>query len=168
LTPEAKEAGRGLLVSNHRRYIIDDAELDRVMVSYPLLWKSEDNRPELAFIGCPHLSLVQIELWREAFALALNQGGQGRLKLPTYLCTAPDVIAEFQKDVSAVSNLERSGAKLTPICPMMTMNNPLCRQQIVVTNSNKLRTYSNARFFLDDDLLEIVVSGKVPQGGRHG
>lgn len=32
-----------------------------------------------------------------------------------------------------------------------------------ITNSNKLRTYSTARFYEDDELLSYVVTGKKPQ-----
>jgi hypothetical protein len=32
----------------------------------------------------------------------------------------------------------------------------------MVTNSNKAREYSTSRFFKDDDLLEVIVSGEIP------
>ena len=47
----------------------------------------------------------------------------------------------------------------------MFMSNPLARRKAVVTNSNKLRTYSTARFFLDDDVLDILIGGR-PQADR--
>lgn len=56
LTPEAVEQGDALLLPDARVYVIDDAELQRVKDSYPLMWKSPDVKPKLAFIGCPHLS----------------------------------------------------------------------------------------------------------------
>jgi hypothetical protein len=43
----------------------------------------------------------------------------------------------------------------------MYMTNPECARQPVITKSNKARTYSTARFFEDDELLEIIVSGDV-------
>jgi hypothetical protein len=33
--------------------------------------------------------------------------------------------------------------------------------ETVITNSNKLRAYSTARFFPDEELVEILVSGEI-------
>ena len=48
------------------------------------------------------------------------------------------------------------GARLTSICPLMYMNNPLCAKKPIITNSNKLRTYSTARFYTDQEILDIL------------
>ena len=40
LTPEAKEQGESLLVENAKTYVIDDAELQRVYDSYPVIWNN--------------------------------------------------------------------------------------------------------------------------------
>ena len=40
LTPEAKEQGESLIAENARVYVIDDAELQRVKDSYPVMWKN--------------------------------------------------------------------------------------------------------------------------------
>ncbi len=63
LTPEAKEQGRDLLLPDAQVYVIDDAELERVQRSYPLVWKNPDAKPKLCFIGCPHLSMEQLVDW---------------------------------------------------------------------------------------------------------
>ena len=39
LTPEAKQQGEALLREGYRTYVIDDAELERVKRSYPVIWK---------------------------------------------------------------------------------------------------------------------------------
>ena len=57
LTPEAKEQGEALLREGYRTYIIDDAELERVKRSYPVIWKDPAAAPQLCFVGCPHLTL---------------------------------------------------------------------------------------------------------------
>ncbi len=169
LTPEVKQVGREtLLAEGYQSYMIDDAELERVRLSYPVLWKNIHARPRLAFIGCPHLSRGQVAEWATRFEDALAHTGQERLKLPVYMCSAPDVIAAVSQDPALSSRLSKLGARLTPICPLMYMNNPLCARQPIVTNSNKLRTYSTARFFMDEDLLGIAVSGFAPQGASHG
>jgi hypothetical protein len=43
------------------------------------------------------------------------------------------------------------------------MNNPLCAKKAVMTNSNKLRTYTTARYFTDAETARIAV-----EGGIHG
>ena len=42
LTPEAREQGRALVREGARVYVIDDAELERVHASYPVVWKNAD------------------------------------------------------------------------------------------------------------------------------
>ncbi|MGD0005077.1 MAG: aconitase X [Anaerolineaceae bacterium] len=169
LTPEVKQAGRGTMVAEgYKSYLVDDAELERVRLAYPVLWKNINAHPRLAFIGCPHLSRGQVVEWATRFEDALVRKGKERLKLPVYMCSAPDVIDAVKKDPALSDRLRKLGARLTPICPLMYMNNPLCARQPIVTNSNKLRTYSTARFFLDDDLLEIAVNGFVSKGASHG
>ncbi|NLW39968.1 MAG: DUF521 domain-containing protein [Tissierellia bacterium] len=156
ITPEAKEEGRKLLVEDYKTYIIDDEELDRIMDSYPIMWKDKDARPKLCFIGCPHLSLSQIYKWTNDIAESLKAKGKRKVSIPTILTAAPDVVDEFKNDKKAYCMLTSTGAKLTSICPLMYMNNPLCAKKPIITNSNKLRTYTTARFYLDEDILDQI------------
>lgn len=39
------------------------------------------------------------------------------------------------------------------------MNNPICSKKPVITNSNKLRTYTTSRFYTDEEILQIIVKG---------
>ena len=41
----------------------------------------------------------------------------------------------------------------------MYMNNPLCGKMPVITNSNKLRTYTSARFYPDEEILAMITKG---------
>ena len=52
-----------LISNNVKTYVIDDAELERVYKSYPVMWKNKDAKPSLCFIGCPHLTLNQLKNW---------------------------------------------------------------------------------------------------------
>jgi hypothetical protein len=160
LTPEAKKSGASLLSQDAKKYSINDQELDRVRAAYPLMWKKPDARPGLAFIGCPHLSLTQLEQWTDRIQKALRQAGNRKLKVRSVFCAAPDVVARFQKDAAVHQALLRTGARLTSICPLMYMNNPLCSKKRVATNSNKLRTYSTARFYPDEELLSLLAQGR--------
>ena len=39
------------------------------------------------------------------------------------------------------------------------MNNPLCGSMPVITCSNKLRTYTTARYYTEDEILEKITKG---------
>ena len=41
----------------------------------------------------------------------------------------------------------------------MYMNNPLCKKKAVITSSNKLRTYTSARYYTDDEILAQITKG---------
>ena len=41
----------------------------------------------------------------------------------------------------------------------MYMNNPLITSMPVITSSNKLRTYTSARYCTDDEILEQITKG---------
>lgn len=155
LTPEAVDLGDALIRPGAKTYVIDDAELERVKAGYPVIWKNPDAKPKLCFIGCPHLSLSQLIGWTEKLEGAL-QGG--RLKIKTVLTAAPDVLEAFRK-TPYFERLRATGARLSYICPLMYMNNPLCKTLPVITNSNKLRTYTAARYYTDDEVTAILVKG---------
>ena len=74
--------------------------------------------------------------------------------------SAPAVIREFEKTENA-ARLKKMGVVVSYICPLMYMNNPLCAKMPVVTNSNKLRTYTSARYFPDSRILDIITGGKM-------
>jgi predicted aconitase len=159
ITPEAQAQGRELLKSRYQTYIIDDQELRRIYQSYPNIWKQSDQVPKKCFIGCPHLSLDQIYWWTDHLTAIL---GQKKVAIETVLLTAPDIVTKFKRDKINYQKLLKTGAKISKTCPLMYMNNPLCSHIPIVTNSNKLRTYSSARFFEDEILLEIIKTGKIP------
>lgn len=156
ITPEAVEQGRKLLKQDYRVYTIDDDEIKRVIDSYPVIWKDKNAKPKICFIGCPHLSLSQIYQWTDDIYNALKKKGRNKVKIRTILSAAPNVIDKFKTNENYYKKLLSTGAKLTYICPLMYMNNPLCAKQPVITNSNKLRTYTTARFFLDDEILDLI------------
>ncbi|NLC26912.1 MAG: DUF521 domain-containing protein, partial [Fastidiosipila sp.] len=139
-------------------YVIDDAELDRVKNSYPVVWKKPDSKPKLCFVGCPHLSKQQLIDWTIRVEEGLKASGNRKVKIPTVFTTAPAVIEEFKKSKYA-PRLEATGVILSYICPLMYMNNPLCKKMPVITSSNKLRTYTSARFNTDAEILEIITKG---------
>lgn len=74
LTPEAKEQGEDLILPDARTYVIDDAELERVYRSYPVMWKDASAKAKLCFIGCPHLTYSQLVGWTNAIRGAQKEG----------------------------------------------------------------------------------------------
>lgn len=158
LTPEAKESGRTLLRENAKEYIIDDAELERVKNSYPVIWKDADARPKLCFLGCPHMSLQQLQNWTVQVEAGLQSAGNKQVVIPTVFTAAPAVLKEFERTPFA-ERLKATGVITSSICPLMYMNNPLCAKMPVITSSNKLRTYTTARYYTDDEILVQITKG---------
>ena len=155
LTPEAKEQGEALIKEGAQVYVIDDEELARVKASYPIVWKNPDAAPALCFVGCPHLSLTQMEDWCEKITEKLKERGLQRITVPTVFTASPAVIREAEKGTIA-ARLRSLGVIISYICPLMYMNNPLCKKKPVITCSNKLRTYTSARFYTEGEILDII------------
>ena len=160
LTPEAVELGDALIREDAKTYVIDDAELERVKAGYPNIWKEPNAKPERVFIGCPHLTFTQLGEWTDRFEQELKKQGKTKVALDVVMTSPVPVLEHFKKDnKAAYDKLLSFGVKLTSICPLMYMNNPLCGKKAVVTNSNKLRTYTTARYFTDDEITAIAVKG---------
>ena len=155
LTPEAKKYGEELILKDAKEYVIDDAELERVYKSYPVIWKKKDAKPKLCFIGCPHMSLEQLKTWTVNVNSKLKENKTKQVSVPTVFTAAPGVIKEFNK-TEYRSMLDESGVVLSYICPLMYMNNPACASMPVITSSNKLRTYTSAKFYTEDEILDII------------
>ena len=158
LTPEAKELGASLVKEGAKVYIIDDAELQRVQDEYPVIWKNADAKPKLCFIGCPHLSMSQLINWTQRIEAGLKASGNKKVLIPTVFTTAPAVKKEFEKTEYA-KRLEATGVILSYICPLMYMNNPLAGKMPVITCSNKLRTYTTARYYTEAQILKKITEG---------
>ena len=158
LTPEAVEQGEGLIAEGAKVYVIDDAELQRVYDSYPVIWKNKEAKPKLCFMGCPHMSLQQLKDWTDRVEAALKEAGNAKVVIPTVFTAAPAVLKEFEKTGYA-PRLRATGVITSYICPLMYMNNPLAGKMPVITSSNKLRTYTTARYYTDDEILAQITKG---------
>ena len=162
LTPEAKEQGEALILEDARTYVIDDAELERVQRSYPVIWKDPGAKPELCFVGCPHMSLQQLQDWTDAVETGLQASGLKKVAVPTVFTAPVPIIRAFEASPYG-ARLKATGVVLSYICPLMYMNNPLCKKKAVITSSNKLRTYTSARYYTEAESL-AVITGK--EGGK--
>ena len=159
LTPEAVEQGESIIAENAQVYVIDDAELERVKAGYPVIWKNPDAAPQLCFVGCPHMTLQQLIDWTERVGEALRRNGLKKVTVPTVFTASTPVIKEFEKTPYS-KQLKRQGIILSYICPLMYMNNPLCKSKAVITSSNKLRTYTSARYYTEAEILSTITAKK--------
>ena len=150
LTPEAVELGDGLIAEGAKEYIIDDAELERVQREYPVIWKNPN--------AAPKLCLEQLKDWTDKIEAELKKNGIKKVVIPTVLTAAPKVLEVFEKTEYAV-RLKATGVITSYICPLMYMNNPLCKTMPVITSSNKLRTYTSARYHRDEEILAMITKG---------
>ena len=160
LTPEAKEQGEALIKEGAQVYVIDDAELQRVQDNYPCIWKNPNAKPRLCFVGCPHMTLKQLQDWTDAVEKGLKETGLAKVAVPTVFTSSPPVIKEFKK-TDGYKRLTDCGVILSYICPLMYMNNPLCKSKPVITSSNKLRTYTSAKYYREEQILDIITGKEV-------
>ena len=158
LTPEAKEQGSALIAEGAKEFVVTDAVLEETRKNYPVMWKNPDAQPKLCFVGCPHMSLQQLKDWTVAVEEGLKASGNKKVLIPTVFTTAPAVKKQFEQTEYA-ARLQKTGVILSYICPLMYMNNPLCKSMPVMTSSNKLRTYTTARYFTEADILEKITKG---------
>ena len=164
VTPEAREQGRKLLTDDHQTYVIDDAELARVMGTFDNRWKDPDGDPTAVYIGCPHNTYDEMYYWAKRVDDALKQRGQKEVAIPVYLASSRVVRAKLLDEHPVLlRDVLRGGVQFMNICTVAMQGlKGMADIDRGVTNSNKARFYSRARLFGDDDLLEIAMTGSVP------
>ena len=160
LTPEAKEQGEALIKEGAQVYVIDDAELQRVQDSYPVVWKDINAKPQLCFVGCPHMTFKQLCDWTLAVEKGLAETGLKKVAIPTVFTAPSAVIKAFEK-TELYPKLKAMGIVVSAICPLMYMNNPLVKKKAVITSSNKLRTYTTARYYTEAQILDAITGKEV-------
>ena len=106
------------------------------------------------------MSLQQLKDWTDKVEAGLKAAGNKKVVIPTVFTAAPAVLKEFEATEYA-ARLRATGVITSYICPLMYMNNPLSGKMPVITSSNKLRTYTTARYFTEDEILnKITKEGK--------
>ncbi|MCK5366491.1 MAG: DUF521 domain-containing protein, partial [Gammaproteobacteria bacterium] len=166
ITPDAIEKGRNLLAEGYRTYVVDDAELERIYSGYPNLWSKKDAKPNRCFIGCPHNTYHEILTWGRNVTEALKKRRQEKVALPIHLF-CPTVVRDHLIDEhpELVRDMKRCGMSFSNMCAVMFTGLAGYQEtEFAVTNSNKVRKYSSARYFPDETLVDIVLTGKMPKG----
>jgi predicted aconitase len=161
VTPEAVDEKTRLLTPDCKPYTIDESVLLELRRSYPVMWEDTHKKPEKCFLGCPHLSLNQLQWWADTIEKQLKTMCGSHLKVKTTICSAPNVLERFRKISTGWQTLTRAGVKFSPGCPMQLFDNDLLKGEAIITNSNKLRAYTHARFFTDEEIGEILATGKI-------
>lgn len=158
ITPEAVQQQKTLVRTDAKVYIIDDAELRRIYKNYPVIWKNKGARPKLCFMGCPHMSLNQLIGWTKRVEQGLKETGNEKVKIPTVFTAAPAVL-KCLGETEYAERLKKTGVIVSEICPLMYMNNPMSTKMPIITSSNKLRTYTSARYYTDEEILKQITGG---------
>jgi predicted aconitase len=165
LTPEAKELGRDLLVEGYQTYVIDDAELQRVYDTYPNPWPEGVTKPTAAYIGCPHNTYEELEIWGNAIHKAMKDAGKEQVAIPAAFMVARVVSdAFFLKNPELYRDLYAMGVRYSNTCVVCFAGMAgFDEDNHVVTNSNKARKYSPSRFVPKmEDMVNIIVTGEMP------
>jgi len=163
ITPEAVDYKTGLLTRNFKTYTIDETTLQELTQLLPVLWRNTNANPEKCFLGCPHLSLNQLEWWADKIYKRLKFEGIECLRVKTTICSAPQVLEKFIENKRSWEKLSQAGVKFSSACPMQLFDEDLSKDDTIITNSNKLRTYTHARFFPDEEIVDIVVTGMITE-----
>ena len=161
ISPEAVDQGRSLLVEDYNTYLIDASELDRLLNSFPVLWDDPEATPEMCYLGCPHLSLRQLYWWVDEIDKEMHIQGTKHLAVETLMCAAPQVLARFKSDQGRYNRMLHAGVRFSTTCSETIFETGLCNGKPLITNSNKLRAYTSAKFFPEEELVNILVSGEV-------
>jgi len=166
VTPDAKEKGRKLLVKGYKTYVIDDKEQARVISTFPNLWPEKDGDPTAAFIGCPHNTYHEIVKWGRMVTEALDKAGKKKAAIPVYMFTPNTVRARVIKEEGELaSKMLQAGMHATNMCSVSYAGMKGFSERVRgVTNSAKTRNYSSIRYFPDEILVQIIVTGKIPRG----
>lgn len=106
------------------------------------------------------MSLEQLKSWTDKIEAGLKETGKSKVVIPTVFTASPAVLKIFERTYYA-ARLREAGVIVSPICPLMYMNNPLCAKMPVITSSNKLRTYTTARYYTDDEILAQITGKEI-------
>jgi len=166
VTPDAKEKGKKLLAKGYKTYVIDDKEQARIISTFKNLWPEKDGDPTAAFIGCPHNTYHEVIKWGKLVTEALDKTGKTEAAIPVYMFMPNPVRNRaIEEHGELISKMKRAGMHATNMCSVSYAGMKGFSERVRgVTNSAKTRNYSTIRYFPDDVLVKIIVTGKIPKG----
>lgn len=163
LTPEPKEKGRDMLADDYQTYVFDDKEQQAVVDSFENLWGDPDGDPTALFIGCPHCNYEESVRWAKMLVDALEKAGQDKLAIPAYIFM-PTVTRTriLMEEPELAGKAKAAGVSYTNMCAVSYSGMKGFNDRVRgVTNSAKNRNYSTIRYFPDQKLVNIALTGKV-------
>jgi hypothetical protein len=163
VTPEPKEKGRDMLAEGYQTYVYDDKEQQAIIDTFENLWAEKDGDPTAAFIGCPHNTYQEVVKWGKLVTEALDKAGQDKTAIPVYMFM-PNVVRErlIKEEGELASKMKASGMFYTNMCAVSYSGMKGFSDRVRgVTNSAKTRNYSSIRYFPDQKLMDIILTGKV-------
>jgi hypothetical protein len=163
VTPEPKEKGRDMLVQDFQTYVYDDAEQQAIIDTFENLWPEKDGDATAAFIGCPHNTYQEVVNWGKTVTEALDKAGQEKTAIPVYMFMANKVRQRLlEEETELAGKMKRAGMFYTNMCAVSYSGMKGFSDRVRgVTNSAKTRNYSSIRYFPDQKLVDIIVTGKV-------
>jgi predicted aconitase len=166
VTPDAKKMGKKLLAKGYETYVIDDKEQARIISTFKNLWPKKDADPTACFIGCPHNTYYEVVKWGKMVTEALKKAGKKKAAIPVYMFM-PNKVRDraIEEHGELVSKMKRAGMHATNMCSVSYAGMKGFSERVRgVTNSAKTRNYSTIRYFPDEILVKIIVTGKIPKG----
>jgi hypothetical protein len=163
VTPEPKEKGRKLLVKGYKTYVYDDSEQQRIIDTFENLWPDQNADPTAAFIGCPHCNYEESVRWARMITDALDKAGQEKTAIPVYIFM-PTVVRTriLMEEPELAAKAKAAGVSYTNMCAVVYSGMKGFSERVRgVTNSAKNRNYSSIRYFPDQKLVDIMLTGKV-------
>jgi predicted aconitase len=163
VTPEPKEKGRDMLAKGYKTYVYDDKEQQAIIDTFENLWEEKDGDPNACFIGCPHNTYPEVLRWTKMVTEALDKAGKEEVAVPVYMFMANVMRTSFlEKEPELAGKARKAGMLYTNMCAVSYSGMKGFSGRIRgVTNSAKTRNYSTIRYFPDQKLVDIVVTGKV-------
>jgi predicted aconitase len=163
VTPEPKEKGRKMLAEGYQTYVYDDKEQQRIIGTFENLWPDKDGDPTACFIGCPHCNYEESVRWAKMIVDALDKAGQEKTKIPVYIFMPTVVRTRILEEESELAGRAKAaGISYTNMCAVVYSGMKGFSERVRgVTNSAKNRAYSSIRYFPDQKLIDIMLTGKV-------
>ncbi len=155
-----------MLVKGYKTYVYDDAEQKRVRATFKNQWPDKDADPTACFIGCPHNTYHELVKWGKKVTEALKKAGKEEAAIPVYMfCANPVRTRLIEEEPELAGAMKRAGMVATNMCSVSYAGMKGFSEKVRgVTNSAKTRNYTSSRYVPDDELLEIIVTGKIPRG----
>jgi len=96
---------------------------------------------------------------------ALEKAGKEKAAIPVYMFCADVVrVHLIEEEGELAGKMRRAGMVATPMCGVTWAGTKGFSDRVRgVTNSAKTRNYSTIRYFPDETLVKIIVTGKIPR-----